>query len=149
MERILNKQAEWKDLFVKHTFFTQDYKYYLSIISASTSKEAQHTWSGLVESKLRFLVGYLEGHSSISLAHPFNKGLERVHKCNNEKEVQLVSGGSMDFLIKEIPAEIEATNGVADQKDGLTNGEAKNSKDEPIFVYTSTFYIGLELYLGE
>lgn len=149
-DKIWDKQAEWKDLFAKHTFFTQDYKYYLSIVSASTTKEAQNTWCGLVESKLRHLGTYLENHASIGLAHPFNKGIERVHKCKSNAEVEAVYAGSTEFQTKEIPPEAEATNGVADKKeDGANNGEAKKLKDKTTFVYTTTFYIGLELKPGE
>ena len=83
-DRIMLGKAAWKDLFAKHTLFTQGYKYYLSVISASTTKDAQLLWSGLVESKVCLLVTELEKNQSISLAHPFNKGFERIHRCATE-----------------------------------------------------------------
>lgn len=154
-DQIKRNKAQWKDLFAKHTFFTQGYKYYLSIISASTTKEAQLHWSGTVESKVRHLVGSTERHDAIALAHPFNKGFERVHKCANEKEVDKVKGGSLEYQIKEIPTETtDAKNlgldGAVDKKeDGVTNGESKSSKDGTTIVYTTTYYVGLELAEGE
>jgi len=162
---IMYRNGQWKDLFVKHTFFTESYKYYLSIVSASTTKEAQLIWSGFVESKVRFMVGSLEEHESISIAHPFNKGFERSHKCSTEEEIQKAKGGSLEFQVKDVPT--ETTNPIkgSDIKPGtITKEEVGNgiSKDEgkikvensegdkkDLMVYTTTFYIGLELRDGK
>lgn len=154
-EKIVTGKAPWKDLFGKHTFFTKDYKYYLSIISASTTKEAQKIWSGRVESKVRHLVGKLESNESISLAHPFNKTFERVHRCRTDEEIEKAKGGSLEYLFKDIPAEtIELKNelegGTAVVKEEEVNGDKKSNSDENFtFVYTTTSYIGLELYEGK
>lgn len=100
-ESIMVGKRPWSDLFVKHTFFTAGYKYYISVISAAKTKESHTIWSGYVESKVRMLVQKLEQHQSIALAHPFNKGYERHHRCHNEKEIESVQEGSLDFLCKE------------------------------------------------
>lgn len=154
-------RGQWKDLFVKHTFFTLGYKYYLQVISASTTKEAQGIWSGLVESKVRLLVVGLEGHESIALAHPFNKGFERVHSCHSEEEVDKAKAGSLDFQIKQISTDmsdlstIKADAGNADESlvpenGGATVGTESTTKvAEPTLVYTTTHYIGLEIREGE
>jgi poly(A) polymerase len=171
-DKIMTGKAQWKDLFAKHTFFTQDYKYYLSVISASTTKEAQNTWSGRVESRVRILVDMLGAHESIALARPFNKTFERVHKCHTEEEIEKVKEGSLDFLFKNIPAKTthrrnESDGEVAAVKDKDANGDEKpnagvaNLKEEDVsgvkkpngdedftFVYTTTSYIGLELHEG-
>lgn len=156
-DQIKRGKAEWKDLFVKHTFFTKDYKYYLSVISASTTKEAQLIWSGLVESKVRLLSQSVDGHESIALSHPFNKGFERVHKCKNEGEVDKVKGGSLEFQVKEEAIEHaqDSSNGAKSDTDtkenGHANGETKEPSDDgkPMIVYTTTHYIGLKLYEGK
>jgi poly(A) polymerase len=135
---IIAGKATWKDLFVKHTFFTQDYKYYLSIVSAGRTKKAQNEWSGLVESKVRRLVSGIEmSDTGVECAHPFNKGFERIHSCKTEEEVDLVFQGDVRFQISEekaaeLETAIEAENG--------TNGEPK-----PVLIYTASYYIGLEL----
>ena len=159
-DQIMMGKAQWKDLFVKHTFFTEGYKYYLSIISASTTPEAQNIWSGLVESKIRLLVVGLEGHASIALAHPFNKGFERVHECHSDEEVEKAKSGSLDYLIKEesstsekADAKQKVENGdteKADEKPKLENGGVEKKEDKPkaTMVYTTTHYIGLELKEG-
>lgn len=158
---IMMGKAPWKSLFERHTFFTEGYKYYLSVISASTTKEAQLVWSGLVESKVRLLVVQLEGHPSINIAHPFNKGFERVHSCRSEEEIEKAKNGSLEYQIKETEtSEASKDLGVgATIKDETTlngrgqngeNGDAKIGEGDSVTtVYTTTHYIGLELHEGK
>lgn len=73
-QQIIDKRLPWKDLFAKHTFFTSDYKYYISVISASKVKDDQKLWSGLVESKVYTMTHYIgieleEGAKSLDLSH--------------------------------------------------------------------------------
>jgi poly(A) polymerase len=142
-DQIMMGKAQWKELFVKHTFFTEGYKYYLSVISASTTREAQNIWSGLVESKVRLLVVGLEGHDSIALAHPFNKGFERVHECRTDEEIEKAKSGSLEFLIKATTDKEDAGS----VKPEVLKAPGNGSKST--VVYTTTYYIGLELQEGE
>ncbi|ESZ93790.1 hypothetical protein SBOR_5819 [Sclerotinia borealis F-4128] len=150
VDRIMMGKAPWKELFEKHTFFTQGYKYYLSVISASTTKEAQLIWAGLVESKVRILVTNLEVHDSIAVAHPFNKGFERVHKCSSEDEIDSVKEGGHQYQIYEIPT--VTTDPSHDPSLGIAvkdqNGDVPEADKKETMVYTTTFYIGLELSEG-
>lgn len=130
-QQIIDKRLPWKDLFAKHTFFTSDYKYYISVISASKVKDDQKLWSGLVESKVRMLVQGLDRHQSISIARVFNKGFERTHWCKNEDEMKLVEDGSTKFILKD------------DTESASEDKEAEGFK-----VYTMTHYIGIELEEG-
>lgn len=145
----------WKDLFKRHSFFTSGYKYYLSVISSSRSKEAQLLWSGLVESKVRLLVGDLGHNELISVAHPFNKGFERVHRCYNEEEYQAVARGDLTYRAKDIKTETtEATNdpkhnaaaegGAVDVKISNDGDKAANGIENKE-THTTTYYIGLQL----
>ncbi|OHW96392.1 poly polymerase [Colletotrichum incanum] len=113
-DAIMLGRSPWSDLFVKHTFFTQGYKYYISVITSSTDKEAHKVWSGYVESKVRVLVQGLEQHQSIALAHAFNKGYERRHRCANEEEIHQVQAGNMSFLVKD--DEVHDTSSVNEEK---------------------------------
>lgn len=161
---IVDGRAKWKDLFKKHTFFSEGYRYYLSIVAASKTKEAQLIWSGLVESKVRRLVSGLENsHSGIEIAHPFNKGFERVHRCKNDDEIHQVLQGSLQFQATDIKTETtDATldpshNAVAegnnenipvpkpedDPQAKLASGEQDGERT--INIYTTTYYIGIEL----
>ncbi|KAI1000622.1 Poly(A) polymerase [Podosphaera aphanis] len=149
-DKVMSGKASWKDLFAKHTFFTHGYKYYLSVVSAGRTKESQLLWSGFVESKVRLLVNKLEYHPSIALAHPFNKGFMRVHRCRNEEEVDLVKNGSLKFHATDIATMTTGHGLTIDAKSiDLANGETKDDqKENVIFVYTATHYIGLELAEG-
>ena len=128
-ESIMGGKRPWSDLFVKHTFFTAGYKYYISVISAAKTKESHTIWSGYVESKVRMLVQKLEQHQSIALAHLFNKGYERHHRCQNEKEIEYVQEGSLDFLCKENTVEssiIKIEPAVAELPVKAENGDDGN-----------------------
>ena len=128
----------WVDLFQKHTFFTEGYKYYLSVIAGSRSKDAQTKWSGLVQSKVRRLVTGIElSDAGVELAHPFNKGFDRVHRCATEEQADMVLQGSLEYLISEA----EAENTTASQGDDEKSAEN-------IFIYTTTYYVGIELMPG-
>ncbi|CAL3965101.1 unnamed protein product [Diplocarpon coronariae] len=150
-DRVMTGKAKWKDLFEKHTFFTSSYKYYLCIITASTSSEAQTKWAGWVESKVRLLVGKLTDQTSIAIAQPFNKGFNRAHRCRTEEQIEQVKGGSLEYYAKDIGT---ATTGHglaigASVTDGISNDEEGTKADEKItMVYTTTHYIGLELHEG-
>lgn len=151
-DQIMTGKAQWRDLFTKHTFFTAGYRYYLSIITASTTNEAHLPWSGFVESKVRILVGKLEEHDSIALAHPFNKGFARVHRCRTEEEVEKVKGGSLEYQAKDI-ATATTGHGLAvgpSSTADMVNEEQKADSDTNVsMVYTTTHYIGLELHEGK
>ncbi|KAK7403603.1 polynucleotide adenylyltransferase [Neonectria punicea] len=130
-ENIMIGKRPWSDLFVKHTFFTAGYKYYISVISASKTKEFHKIWSGYVESKVRMLVQKLEQHQSIAIAHAFNKGYDRRHRCNNDSEIEQVQDGCLDFLItdnsdeepnvKPKPEEQPAVKSEAEEEPGIKN----------------------------
>ncbi|KAH8200240.1 hypothetical protein TruAng_005576 [Truncatella angustata] len=91
----------WKDLFVKHSFFTSGYKYYLAVVVTSKDKDAHKIWSGFVESKVRVLVASVERHASIAIAHPFNKGFDRTHKVLDDDQFSAVMDGKLDYVCKE------------------------------------------------
>ena len=159
-DKIFLGQLQWRDLFTKHTFFTDGYKYYLSIIAASRTKDAQHIWSGLVESKVRMLVANLETQESIAVARPFTKGFERVHHCANEEEVDAVLNGDLQYQASDVKT--ETTDAVNDPKhaaaaqgnvDGMAipngNGELITNGNDQQTIYTTTYYVGLEIAQGE
>ncbi|KAI9705189.1 MAG: polynucleotide adenylyltransferase [Bogoriella megaspora] len=160
--KIFDGTLQWKDLFEKHTFFTKDYKYYLSIVAASRTKEAQQIWSGLVQSKVRKLILAIEtSEAGIEIAHPFTKGFDRVHRCSSDEEIELVKQGSLKYQANDI--ETETTDEAKDIKQSVAaqgesdlqmpigeNGKVPNeTNDEGIStIYTTTFYVGIELERG-
>ncbi|KAG8528882.1 uncharacterized protein KY384_006571 [Bacidia gigantensis] len=155
-DKIYVGQAQWEDLFAKHSFFTQDYKYYLSINAASRTEGAQQVWSGLVESKIRLLVQNLDNEPSIGVARPFNKGFSRVHHCKNENDVDCVIAGGLQFQAKDV--QTETTDAINDPKHGavaqgdnesitIPNGDSQTLNDhtQNLNMYTTTYYIGIAL----
>jgi poly(A) polymerase len=124
-EKIMTGKLPWAELFGKHTFFTAGFKYYISVISTSTTKEAHKIWSGYVESKVRMLVQRLETHPSIALARAFNKGYERKHLCRDNEEIAKVQEGVLDFIV---PADEGKTNEAAQQPQ---NGDASPPQQIP------------------
>ncbi|XP_076592802.1 poly(A) polymerase type 3-like [Chaetodon auriga] len=67
-EEIQRKTADWPKLFESPDFFGK-YEHY-TVLQASSATEKQHLeWVGLLESKIRLLVGSLERNRIVSLAH--------------------------------------------------------------------------------
>ncbi|KAM9562188.1 poly(A) polymerase gamma isoform 2-T3 [Guaruba guarouba] len=65
---ILQGKSDWSKLFEPLNFF-QKYKHYI-VLTASASTEDHHLeWIGLVESKIRVLVGNLERNEFINMVH--------------------------------------------------------------------------------
>lgn len=152
MAEIFTKKKSWKDLFEKHTFFTNDYKYYLSVNCASRSKEAQQVWSGHVQSKVRRLVGGIENSDTgVSIAHPYVKGFQRVHKCKSEDEVDNILHGELRYQITETTTEdsgLAAVLATQENDDAGAQSKATQPEIDPdgnMVIYTTTYYIGLEL----
>lgn len=128
---IMMGKKPWKDLFTKHTFFTNGFKYYLSVTTCSTNKEAHKIWSGYVESKVRLLVQGLERHPSIALARPFNKGYERTHFCKNDAQIEAVQNGALQYITKKT-AVVEPQTKTEDQVVKLEPQSGNNQANPPV-----------------
>ncbi|KAI9820510.1 MAG: polynucleotide adenylyltransferase [Thelocarpon impressellum] len=159
VDQIVKKQLQWKDLFSRHSFFTSGYKYYLSIVAASRTREAQLIWSGLVESKVRLLISSLENVESVELAHPFIKGFERVHRCRTEDEVEKITNGDLSYQTEDLKTSTMDPDSEDKPADGVdipvhvsseqnASDEKKDDGEGSHTVYTTTYYVGIELALG-
>ncbi|XP_076751012.1 poly(A) polymerase hiiragi isoform X1 [Xylocopa sonorina] len=67
-EEIIMGKATWDKLFEPPNFFGK-YKHYIVLLARSVTAEDQLEWCGLVESKIRHLIGTLERNPHITLAH--------------------------------------------------------------------------------
>ncbi|XP_009872428.1 PREDICTED: poly(A) polymerase gamma, partial [Apaloderma vittatum] len=65
---ILEGKSDWSKLFEPSNFF-QKYKHYIVLTASASTKEHHIEWVGLVESKIRVLVGSLERNEFITIAH--------------------------------------------------------------------------------
>ncbi|TSP57635.1 Poly(A) polymerase alpha [Bagarius yarrelli] len=68
MDEILQNKADWAKLFEAPNFF-QKYKHYIVLLASAPTEKQHLEWVGLVESKIRILVGSLEKNEFITLAH--------------------------------------------------------------------------------
>ena len=151
-QKILDNKLQWKDLFARHTFFTMDHKYYLSVVASSNYQDAAKAWSGLVESKVRHLVMKLEDQSDmIELARPFTKGFQRVHRCANNVEADEVKNASVRYQVEKTKT-TETTDpqlvGTVEDSASIEVKEVQpevHDTNEPQTIYTTTFYVGIDL----
>ncbi|KAG8541930.1 hypothetical protein GDO81_027934 [Engystomops pustulosus] len=67
-DEILQGKVDWSKLFEPPNFF-QKYKHYIVLTASAFTEEHHLEWVGLVESKIRVLVGNLERNEFITLAH--------------------------------------------------------------------------------
>ncbi|MEE6494467.1 hypothetical protein FKM82_017146, partial [Ascaphus truei] len=67
-DEILLGKADWSKLFEAPNFF-QKYKHYIILLASAPTEKQRLEWVGLVESKIRILVGSLEKNEFITLAH--------------------------------------------------------------------------------
>lgn len=98
--------------------------------------------SGLVKSKLRQLVLKLELVEMLVLAHPYTKGIDRVHYCLNEQEIQNAARG---VFVSERTFTLTEGNMDANHMDEIKEKVSLTEEEEKSIqkVYTTTFYIGL------
>ncbi|XP_030071099.1 poly(A) polymerase alpha isoform X1 [Microcaecilia unicolor] len=83
-DEILLGKAEWSKLFEAPNFF-QKYKHYIVLLASAPTEKQRLEWVGLVESKIRILVGSLEKNEFITLAH-VNPQSFPAPKENTDKE---------------------------------------------------------------
>lgn len=74
-QEIIQGKCLWDKLFEPSNFF-QKYKHYIVLTASAGSKEHHLEWVGLVESKIRILIGNLERNPHIKLAHANPKSFE-------------------------------------------------------------------------
>lgn len=75
-EEIMMAKAMWDKLYEEPHFFYK-YRHFLVLLVFSQTADDHLEWCGLVESKIRYLVGNLERNQHISLAHVNPKCFER------------------------------------------------------------------------
>ena len=87
----------------------------------------------------------------IILAHPFNASFDKVHYCTTDDEAAQVASGEMIRHLKAETTNLQKTALVAESgTDSVenTHGVAMPPQSS-ITVYTSTFYIGLNISLKD
>ncbi|KAJ8007320.1 hypothetical protein DPEC_G00116310 [Dallia pectoralis] len=85
-DEILQNKAEWAKLFEAPDFF-QKYKHYIVLLASAPTEKQHLEWIGLVESKIRILVGNLEKNEFITLAHVNPQSYPGSKDGNKKEEV--------------------------------------------------------------
>jgi poly(A) polymerase len=65
---IMASKLEWKELFIGINFFKR-YKHFIILLLSTSDQNQFIEWSGLLEAKIRILIGNLERNSFIDIAH--------------------------------------------------------------------------------
>ncbi|CAO3638271.1 unnamed protein product [Mucor fragilis] len=140
-DKIMIGTGKWQDLFEESDFF-QIYNHYLQIVVSSYSPQIRLQWSGLVESRLRQLVSKLELVDLLQIAHPYIKGIEKVHYCFPGKESWDAAHGN--FNIAERTFTVDSSISEQDHIKSIPFLSAEE-KESLVPIYTTTFYIGLKV----
>ena len=87
----------------------------------------------------------------ITLAHPFNTSFDKVHYCTTDDEAAQVATGEMIKHLRAESTDLHKTALAAESSSGpLENSNAASvGGPQHIIVYTSTFYIGLNISLKD
>lgn len=148
-EDISMAKATWNKLFEIPTFFYK-YRHFIVLLVSSQTADDHLEWCGLVESKIRYLIGNLERNQFISLAHvnPKCYDYEKPPKVD-EATANAAKDGETNPSLSQNSDE-KPTNGNGD----ATNSQTSTQTDEPTKSILndpqcSMWFIGLEFQRTE
>jgi len=84
----------------------------------------------------------------IVLAHPFNTSFDKVHYCTTDDEAAQVATGETIRQVRAESTNLQKT-ALASETKQPPEPTAEDAGQVPITVYTSTFYIGLNISLKD
>lgn len=93
-DEIMLGKVDWDKLFHPPSFFTK-YRHFIVLLVSSSTADDHLEWCGLIESKVRILIGNLERNQHINLAHVnpkcFEKPVSKEKKEKVEKDIKVAS----------------------------------------------------------
>ncbi|UJR25176.1 hypothetical protein I4U23_006531 [Adineta vaga] len=116
--QVMSSKAEWKELFIGRPFIER-YKHYIILLLSAPDQNQYVEWSGLVESKIRLLIGSLERNPYIEIAHVNSE--KYTPDANVFKQLQHPNETSTD------PKKTPETNGNHSPESSSTNGDQQPS----------------------
>lgn len=137
-DEIMLGNAGWEKLFQTPNFFLQ-YRHFIVLLVSSSNAEDHLEWCGLIESKIRILIGNLERNQHIILAHVNPKCYEKPSgpaKKDKEKAAAPVAAIIESDKEKAEKSESEKTPSEAPSE----NEDSSESAQE----FCSMWFIGLE-----
>jgi poly(A) polymerase len=143
-DEIMLGKADWDKLFQPPNFFTK-YRHFIVLLVSSATADDHLEWCGLIESKIRILIGNLERNQHINLAHVNPKCFEK--STGSAKEKGSVAVVKQPTISEKIEIESEKIGEKGTEKPvekgdtpNDSNEETPNSESD----YCSMWFIGLE-----
>jgi poly(A) polymerase len=132
-DEIMLGNAGWEKLFQTPNFFLK-YRHFIVLLVSSASAEDHLEWCGLIESKIRILIGNLERNQHINLAHVNPKCFEKPVGSSKKEKAPVDSDKEKE---KGEKSESEKAN-------SETYSENEEMPQEKTQEYCSMWFIGLE-----
>jgi len=98
--KIETEGIPWLSLFEKHDFFYR-YKSYIQLEIMAATEEEHRKWEGWIESRLRFLIQYLEQTENLHYAHPYPSPFQ--HNSLEGETVRLWASSFFLGLLLNLP----------------------------------------------
>lgn len=127
-DEIMLGKADWDKLFQPPNFFTK-YRHFIVLLVSSTTADDHLEWCGLIESKIRILIGNLERNQHINLAHVNPKCFEKSTGALKKDK------GEKDGKTKSESEKMETAS---------ESGQDEAPTSQPENEYCSMWFIGLE-----
>ncbi|KAJ1859841.1 polynucleotide adenylyltransferase [Coemansia sp. RSA 2703] len=147
VDRIMKGEAQWTELFAKDDFF-RNYKFYLQINVTSTDEDAFHGLCGFLESRLRVYLTSLEEVNLVVLVHPYIKNYEHNFVCTTDQEIKDIRNGTTSTQPNTpaaTAAAVEKPNAETEGAEDNNDAEKIESTPEKKQIFTSSFYMALQL----
>jgi poly(A) polymerase len=126
-DEIMLGNAGWDKLFQPPNFFLK-YRHFIVLLVSSATADDHLEWCGLIESKIRILIGNLERNQHINLAHVNPKCFEKP-QTKKEKVEKSTSESDKEKEGDKTPSETPSEN---------------EESQEPAPEFCSMWFIGLE-----
>lgn len=138
-DEIMLGHAGWDKLFQVPNFFLK-YRHFIVLLVSSSTADDHLEWCGLIESKIRILIGNLERNQHINLAHVNPKCYEKPSVCAKKDKAPPAASVESD-KDKEIDKE-KAEKSESEKTPSETPSENEDLPDPALLC--SMWFIGLE-----
>lgn len=141
-DEIMLGNAGWDKLFQTPNFFLK-YRHFIVLLVSSSTADDHLEWCGLIESKIRILIGNLERNQHINLAHVNPKCFEKPSggAVKKDKEKSAAPVAPIVESDKEKEQEKEKSEKSESEK---TPSETPSENEESAPEFCSMWFIGLE-----
>lgn len=141
-DEIMLGKIDWDKLFIPPNFFTK-YRHFIVLLVSSANADDHLEWCGLIESKIRILIGNLERNQHINLAHVNPKCFDKsTGGCKKEKEKPQTTPAVAAAAAATTAPITTLTEQKSDSEKIETPSESEESSCES--EYCSMWFIGLE-----